>query len=126
MGLAEYMIISKPDGWTVLHDGTAQHDYDTKEAAFEAAVAAASVAIRQGHEVHVSVPGHDAGNKTALGAKELPQRAVMRLGRVATHLQAPTDAAAGPPRVGRSNAVHLPVWVQDRSSPDRVAGQLAQ
>jgi len=21
MGLAEYMIISKPDGWTVLHDG---------------------------------------------------------------------------------------------------------
>jgi hypothetical protein len=37
MGLAEYMIISKPDGWTVLHDGAAQHDYDTKEAAFEAA-----------------------------------------------------------------------------------------
>jgi hypothetical protein len=28
----------------VLHDGTAQHDYDTKEAAFEAAVAAASLA----------------------------------------------------------------------------------
>ena len=32
MGLAEYMIVSKPDGWTVLHDGTAQNDYDTKEA----------------------------------------------------------------------------------------------
>jgi sarcosine oxidase gamma subunit len=73
MGLAEYMIISKPDGWTVLHDGTAQHDYDTKEAAFEAAVAAASLAIRQGHEVRVSVPGNDSGNKTALGAKD-PQR----------------------------------------------------
>jgi hypothetical protein len=70
MGLAEYMIVSKPDGWTVLHDGTAQNDYDTKEAAFEAAVAAASLAIRQGHEVHVSVPGRDAGNKTALGAKD--------------------------------------------------------
>jgi sarcosine oxidase gamma subunit len=70
MGLAEYMIVSKPDGWTVLHDGSAQHDYDTKEAAFEAAVAAASLAIRQGHEVHVSVPGHEAGNKTALGAKD--------------------------------------------------------
>jgi hypothetical protein len=53
MGLAEYMIVSKPDGWTVLHDGSAQHDYD-----------------RQGHEVHVSVPGRDAGNKTALGAKD--------------------------------------------------------
>jgi sarcosine oxidase gamma subunit len=70
MGLAEYMIVSKPDGWTVLHDGTAQHDYDTKEAAFEAAVAAASLAIRQGHEVHLSVPGREAGNKTALGAKD--------------------------------------------------------
>jgi sarcosine oxidase gamma subunit len=70
MGLAEYMIVSKPDGWTVLHDGTTQNDYDTKEAAFEAAVAAASLAIRQGHEVHVSVPGREAGNKTALGAKD--------------------------------------------------------
>jgi hypothetical protein len=70
MGLAEYMIISKPDGWTVLHDGTAQNDYGTKEAAFEAAVAAASLALRQGHEVRVSVPGRDAGNKTALGAKD--------------------------------------------------------
>src|SRR6186713_1388599 len=70
MGLAEYMIISKPDGWTVLHDGTAQNDYGTKEAAFEAAVAAASLAIRQGHEVRVSVPGNDSGNKTALGAKD--------------------------------------------------------
>lgn len=70
MGLAEYMIVSKPEGWTVLHDGTAQHDYETKEAAFEAAIAAASLAIRQGHEVHVSVPGRDAGNKTALGARD--------------------------------------------------------
>jgi hypothetical protein len=68
MGLAEYMIVSKPDGWTVLHDGSAPHNYDTKEAAFEAAVAAASLAIRQGHEVHLSVPGRDAGNTTALGA----------------------------------------------------------
>lgn len=68
MGLAEYMIVSKAGGWTVLHDGITPNDYDTKEAAFEAAVAAASLAIRQGHEVHVSVPGHDAGNKTALGA----------------------------------------------------------
>ena len=70
MGLAEYMIVSKPDGWTVLNDGNAPHSYDTKEAAFEAAVAAASLAIREGHEVHVSVPGRDAGNKTALGVKD--------------------------------------------------------
>jgi hypothetical protein len=70
MGLAEYMIISKPEGWTVLHDGSTPNSYATKEAAFEAAVAAASLAIRQGHEVHVSVPGRDAGNNTALGAKD--------------------------------------------------------
>jgi hypothetical protein len=70
MGLAEYMIVSRPNGWTILHDGTAQHDYDTKEAAFEAAVAAASLAIRQGHEVHLSIPGRDAGNKIALGAED--------------------------------------------------------
>lgn len=74
MGLAEYMIVSKSNSWTVLHDGAAGNDYDTKEAAFEAAVAAASLAIRQGHEVHVSVPGRDAGNQTALGAKN-PQGA---------------------------------------------------
>ncbi|WP_213285306.1 hypothetical protein [Bradyrhizobium sp. sGM-13] len=70
MGLAEYMIVSEPDGWTVLHDGNAPHRYETKEAAFEAAVAAASLAMRQGHEIHISVPGRDGGYKTPVGAEE--------------------------------------------------------
>jgi hypothetical protein len=70
MGLAEYMIVSEQNGWSVLHDGSAQHKYETREAAFEAAVAAASLAIRQGHEVHVSVPGREDGNKSALGARD--------------------------------------------------------
>jgi hypothetical protein len=70
MGLAEYMIVAKGNGWSVLHDGDASHDYATKEAAFESAVAAASLALREGHEVHVSVPGRDAGNGTALGGRE--------------------------------------------------------
>lgn len=48
----------------------ANNEYATKEAAFEAAVAAASVAIRQGHEIVVSVPGYEAGNKTVLGAQD--------------------------------------------------------
>jgi hypothetical protein len=69
MGLAEYMIVAKGNGWSVLHDGAADNEYATKEAAFESAVAAASLAIREGHEVHVSVPGRDAGNGTALGAR---------------------------------------------------------
>ncbi|WP_028348812.1 DUF2188 domain-containing protein [Bradyrhizobium murdochi] len=70
MGLAEYMIVSEPNGWTVLHDGNAQNRYDTKEAAFEAAVAAASLAMRQGHEIHIGVPGRDGGYKTPLGAED--------------------------------------------------------
>jgi cellobiose-specific phosphotransferase system component IIA len=70
MGLAEYMIVSKGDAWSVLHDGAADNTYATKEAAFESAVAAASLALREGHEVHVSVPGRDAGNGTTLGVKD--------------------------------------------------------
>jgi hypothetical protein len=69
MGLAEYMIVAQGDEWGVLHDGSIKNRYATKEAAFEAAVAAASLAIREGHEVHLSVPDRSAGNQTALGAK---------------------------------------------------------
>ncbi len=68
MGLANYAVIDHSGGWSILHDGNVEGRYETKEAAFEAAVSAASLAIRQGHEVHVSAPGHEAGNKTALGA----------------------------------------------------------
>jgi hypothetical protein len=69
MGLAEYTIVAQGEEWGVLHDGEITHRYATKEAAFEAAAAAASLAIRQGHEVHVNVPDNSAGNRTALGAK---------------------------------------------------------
>jgi len=57
----------------VLHDGDVKNRYATKEAAFEAAVAAASLAIREGHEVHISVPDRSSGNQTALGAKDTGQ-----------------------------------------------------
>ena len=57
MGLASYAITSVDGKWSVLHDGEVEGDYVTKEAAFEAAVAAASLAIREGHELHVSAPG---------------------------------------------------------------------
>jgi hypothetical protein len=61
MGLAQYSIVPIRDQWGVLHDGNVSNEYATKEAAFEAAAAAASLAIRQGHEVHLSVPGNGAG-----------------------------------------------------------------
>ena len=69
MGLAEYMIVPQGEEWGVLHDGNVGNRYATKESAFEAAVAAASLAIREGHEVHLSVPDRSGGSRTALGAK---------------------------------------------------------
>jgi len=69
MGLATYAVIDHNSRWVVLHDGAPEGDFATKEAAFEAAVAAASLAIREGHEVHVSAPGREAGNGTSLGAE---------------------------------------------------------
>jgi hypothetical protein len=60
MGLAQYAIVAVgEDQWGVLHDGQIGGEYSTKEAAFESAAIAASMAIREGHEVHVSVPGRD-------------------------------------------------------------------
>jgi phosphotransferase system HPr-like phosphotransfer protein len=61
MGLAIYEIIGTASEWRVRHDGHAENVYETKEAAFEAAVAAASLALRQGHEVRLSAPGIDTG-----------------------------------------------------------------
>ncbi|PDT91393.1 hypothetical protein CO669_05150 [Bradyrhizobium sp. Y36] len=66
MGLAQYAIVPVRNEWGVLHDGDVRNTYATKEAAFESAVAAASLALREGHEVQVSVPGREAG-ESALG-----------------------------------------------------------
>jgi hypothetical protein len=65
--VAEYRVVSKGSGWSALHDGAAPNDYASNEAAFESAVAAASLALRQGQEVHVSAVGREAANCTALG-----------------------------------------------------------
>ena len=56
MGLAQYAIVPVRNQWGVLHDGEIKGEYATKQAAFESAVAAASTAMRQGHEVHLSAP----------------------------------------------------------------------
>jgi hypothetical protein len=58
VGLAQYAIVLIDNHWSILHDGDVNGDYPTKESAFESAAVAASLAIRQGHEVHLSVPGH--------------------------------------------------------------------
>lgn len=69
MGLAAYDVVSRGDGWAIKHDDNLEGIYDTKEAAFEAAIAAASLAIKQGHEIRVTVPSREAGNRTALGGE---------------------------------------------------------
>ena len=55
MGLAAYDIQGSGKHWSIIHGGKPEGDYETPEAAFEAAVAAASMAIRQGHDVRVTV-----------------------------------------------------------------------
>ena len=65
MGLARYSVVPlDPASWTVLHDGSREGQFATKEAAFEAAVMAASLALREGHEVQISAPSRDATGTT--------------------------------------------------------------
>jgi hypothetical protein len=57
MGLAQYSIIQTGENaWGVLHDGNVEGDYATKEAAFEAVATAASLSLREGHEIRIHVP----------------------------------------------------------------------
>jgi hypothetical protein len=67
MGVASYQIVPNDNGWGIAHDGRVVGSYATKEAAFEAAIAPASNAIKQGHEVRIVVAGSD-GEAPALGA----------------------------------------------------------
>jgi hypothetical protein len=56
MGIAAYAIVGRENEWRVEHDGKAENVYITKESAFEAAVAAASMALREGHEIRITAP----------------------------------------------------------------------
>ena len=59
-----------PGAWHVDHEGKAPNTYETKEAAFEAAVAAASLALRQGHKVRLTASG-SGGIEATTGARDL-------------------------------------------------------
>jgi hypothetical protein len=60
MGSAVYRIVPYQDGWGVAHDGSTTGPYATKEAAFEATAAAASIAMRDGHSLEITAPGREA------------------------------------------------------------------
>ena len=65
MGLASYEVIGIGSEWTIRHDGRDEHVFEPKKSAFNAAVEAASMALRQGHAVLVSVPETDAAISSA-------------------------------------------------------------
>jgi hypothetical protein len=68
MGFANYKIFGRPGEWHVEHDGKVANTYVTKESAFEAAAAAASIAMREGHEIMITAPGSD-GDQPTTGAR---------------------------------------------------------
>lgn len=68
MGFANYTVFGQPGEWHVEHDGKVANTYETKEAAFEAAAVAASIALRQGHEIKITAPGSD-GDQSITGAR---------------------------------------------------------
>jgi uncharacterized protein DUF2188 len=68
MKSAAYRIVQSRGGWGVEHDGKLEGAYDTKEAAFEAAVGPASNAIKLGYEVSITVEGSEP-REPALGAR---------------------------------------------------------
>ncbi len=67
MGFASYAVIATEKGWGILHDGDVEGEFATKEAAFESAVAAAARAVREGPEVHVSVPSRGSAGRASSG-----------------------------------------------------------
>ena len=64
MGIAAYEISGHGKEWRIRHDGESENVYETKKAAFESAVAAASLAMRAGHQIKISAPASDTANTT--------------------------------------------------------------
>jgi hypothetical protein len=66
MADATYIIVRLGKTWAIEHNEQREGEYATKEAAFEAAAAAASNAIKEGLGVTIRVP-HRASGESALG-----------------------------------------------------------
>ncbi len=60
MGHAAYKVLPYQQGWGVEHDGETVGPYETREAAYEAIVAAGSMAMREGHSLSIEVPARPA------------------------------------------------------------------
>ncbi len=62
MAEAVYQVEKEGAGWVVRHDGDTSIEYASREAAFEAAVPAASLAVKQGLSVMITVAAPPAGS----------------------------------------------------------------
>ena len=69
MGHAVYKVVPFENGWGVSHEGRVAGPYVTKEAAFEAAAATIALAVREGHDITLTIPG-STGRESALGVPE--------------------------------------------------------
>jgi hypothetical protein len=67
MTIASYKVVRGGEAWAINHDGQVEGDYATKEAAFEAAVAAASNSIKRGFGISISVEPRASGETNAGG-----------------------------------------------------------
>jgi hypothetical protein len=74
MGLAAYDIQGSGKSWSIFHDGKSEGDYATPEAAFEAAVAAASLALREGHDIRVTLTSQPASKVEPLSSLRATDR----------------------------------------------------
>ena len=69
MSEARYDIIRESSGWIIRHDRETSEPYELPEAAFEAAVAAASLSVRNRHDVIVSLVHEQAAGAQRVGGE---------------------------------------------------------
>ena len=62
MSIARYDVHHDSAGWVIVHDGEVSPPYEMPEAAFEAAIAAASLSLRDRYDVVISLT-HDKAAK---------------------------------------------------------------
>lgn len=56
MAEARYRVIPQNDAWAIDHNGKVEGQYETKEAAFESIIGAASNSLRDGLGVVIEIP----------------------------------------------------------------------
>ena len=59
MGRFVYNVTKAPIGWSLFRDRERIGGFVSKEAALEAATSAAGIALREGHNIQINVPGSD-------------------------------------------------------------------